>query len=569
MPSQYSQNLRIELVASGEQGNTWGNTTNNNLGTLIEQAISGYRSISTVWSGNACTLTTLNGANDQARNMFLEIPSGVSLSAEGQLTAPTVPKMYVIKNASSGGFAVRIKTGSSATTCLIPNGTTKVVVCDGTEFYEATTAAANFYIANAPTLASQATNKSYVDTQDDLRLKRDGTQNMTGELVLSAGTAPVNALGAVSSQYVGNTFLPLTGGTLSGGLTLPSSVGGLTTWSAVPKTYVDSITVSSLNSGITVGGSVATGVQLTLNPATASNLGGIKVGSGLSVAGDGTLSATGTSGVTAVTGTSPILVNGASGSAATGNITLAMAANAYYPYSSNPAGYVTSSGSVNFATSAGSATTASTATNATNASNLGGVAASGYVVKTGSTMTGALNVQNSSSPSNYIRLDTIFDSGSGVYYPSITSINTGGPTYAPIALLQYSTVGTYQARLVVGTGGAITITNLSAGGTVSAGAGTGTLTVSSDQNLKVADGFIENGLAKVDTLLPRYFYWKDEEGNANLEEGRQLGFYAQEVQAVSPEASPTGQGIYDRAIIAILVKAVQELKAEVEALKGV
>jgi hypothetical protein len=477
--------------------------------------------------------------------------------------------MYVIKNASSGGFAVRIKTGSSATTCLIPNGTTKVVVCDGTEFYEATTAAANFYIANAPTLASQATNKSYVDTQDDLRLKRDGTQNMTGELVLSAGTAPVNALGAVSSQYVGNTFLPLTGGTLSGGLTLPSSVGGLTTWSAVPKTYVDSITVSSLNSGITVGGSVATGVQLTLNPATASNLGGIKVGSGLSVAGDGTLSATGTSGVTAVTGTSPILVNGASGSAATGNITLAMAANAYYPYSSNPAGYVTSSGSVNFATSAGSATTASTATNATNASNLGGVAASGYVVKTGSTMTGALNVQNSSSPSNYIRLDTIFDSGSGVYYPSITSINTGGPTYAPIALLQYSTVGTYQARLVVGTGGAITITNLSAGGTVSAGAGTGTLTVSSDQNLKVADGFIENGLAKVDTLLPRYFYWKDEEGNANLEEGRQLGFYAQEVQAVSPEASPTGQGIYDRAIIAILVKAVQELKAEVEALKGV
>ena len=48
MPSTYSPNLRIELIASGEQANTWGYSTDNNLGTLIEQAISGEAAITMV-----------------------------------------------------------------------------------------------------------------------------------------------------------------------------------------------------------------------------------------------------------------------------------------------------------------------------------------------------------------------------------------------------------------------------------------------------------------------------------------------------------------------------------------
>ena len=42
MPSTFSPNLRIELIGDGEQAGAWGNTTNSNLGTLIESAISGY-----------------------------------------------------------------------------------------------------------------------------------------------------------------------------------------------------------------------------------------------------------------------------------------------------------------------------------------------------------------------------------------------------------------------------------------------------------------------------------------------------------------------------------------------
>jgi hypothetical protein len=98
---------------------------------------------------------------------------------------------------------------------------------------------------------------------------------------------------------------------------------------------------------------------------------------------------------------------------------------------------------------------------------------------------------------------------------------------------------------------------------------TGQLASSSDKNLKIDDGFIENAIDKVLRLKPRYFYWKD----TKLYGGdRNLGFYAQEVNEVSNETSPTplegaGWGIYDRGLIAILTKAIQEQQEIIENLK--
>ena len=40
MQSTYSS-LKIELIATGEQTGTWGTTTNTNLGTALEEAITG------------------------------------------------------------------------------------------------------------------------------------------------------------------------------------------------------------------------------------------------------------------------------------------------------------------------------------------------------------------------------------------------------------------------------------------------------------------------------------------------------------------------------------------------
>ena len=45
MPSTYSPSLKLELIGTGEQAGTWGTTTNYNLGTLLEQAITGVITI--------------------------------------------------------------------------------------------------------------------------------------------------------------------------------------------------------------------------------------------------------------------------------------------------------------------------------------------------------------------------------------------------------------------------------------------------------------------------------------------------------------------------------------------
>ena len=128
MPSTYSPNLRLELIGSGEQAGTWGTTTNTNLGTLVEQAISGRALI--VMANADYTLTTATGATDEARNMYLDITSSVNLTATRTVTCPAVPKMYVVRNATLNNQSIIISAGGIGYT--IANGDTVTVVCDGT-----------------------------------------------------------------------------------------------------------------------------------------------------------------------------------------------------------------------------------------------------------------------------------------------------------------------------------------------------------------------------------------------------------------------------------------------------
>jgi hypothetical protein len=125
-------------------------------------------------------------------------------------------------------------------------------------------------------------------------------------------------------------------------------------------------------------------------------------------------------------------------------------------------------------------------------------------------------------------------------------------------------------RMKISSSGVVTITNLGTG-TVTSTAGI--LSSVSDSSFKIDDGFIDSAIKKVLTLKPRYFYWNEKSGlPTNI---RQLGFYAQEVnEAIGEEAANTPQnkntawGITDRSIIAMLTKAIQELKQEIDTLKN-
>ena len=57
MPSTYSTNQGLELIATGEQSGTWGSSTNNNL-EIVDRVLSGVGTIDLSASAASHTLTT-------------------------------------------------------------------------------------------------------------------------------------------------------------------------------------------------------------------------------------------------------------------------------------------------------------------------------------------------------------------------------------------------------------------------------------------------------------------------------------------------------------------------------
>jgi hypothetical protein len=131
MTSSYSSQLRVELPATGDQPTTWGNTTNNNLGTLLEAAITGVASV-TMPSDADYTLTVANGSTDEARRAVLYVSSGVSLTSTRAIVVPSVAKIYWVFNATSGSQNIIFRTASAAGSASVPVGYFAKVYCDGT-----------------------------------------------------------------------------------------------------------------------------------------------------------------------------------------------------------------------------------------------------------------------------------------------------------------------------------------------------------------------------------------------------------------------------------------------------
>lgn len=134
--STYSPSLRIELITTGDQAGTWGNTTNNTLGTLMEASICGYTSVGIASANQA--LTALNGAPDEAR--FQVIALTTSTGAPFNVYAPPAEKTYVIWNASAYTATIYNSTVIGNTTAAgagvaIPAGKTMAVWSEGTNFY--------------------------------------------------------------------------------------------------------------------------------------------------------------------------------------------------------------------------------------------------------------------------------------------------------------------------------------------------------------------------------------------------------------------------------------------------
>lgn len=131
MASNYSTNLKIELITTGEQAGTWGATTNTNLGTTLEEALVGYGNPNFT-SDADLTLTLADSNSTQvARNLVLNVTSSGGLTATRNLVVPTIEKPYVVQNNTTGGQSIIVKTsGGSGVTVL--NGASVYLYTDGT-----------------------------------------------------------------------------------------------------------------------------------------------------------------------------------------------------------------------------------------------------------------------------------------------------------------------------------------------------------------------------------------------------------------------------------------------------
>ena len=295
MASSYSPSLKLELIGNGDQSGTWGTTTNNNLGTLLEQAITGVQSIT--MSNADYTLTNYNGTSDEARNAVL-IVSGTN-SAIRKIICPLVNKLYVISNQTSGGYAITIGASTGAVV-TIPNGITAQVYCDGTAFYSSQTGSAGDFTVNGTFYATG--NESVTGN-----LAVGGTLGVTGATSLTTGaisgimTAPTASAGTNTTQIATTAFVTtatgslgtmasqnannvsITGGTITGITDLAVADGGTGSSSLTANSVVLGNGTSALSGNLVapgVSGHLLVSNGTTWTSATLASS-GIKLGLGI------------------------------------------------------------------------------------------------------------------------------------------------------------------------------------------------------------------------------------------------------------------------------------------------
>jgi|TARA_R100001463_G_scaffold6608_1_gene21520 hypothetical protein len=133
MASSYSSDLKLELMATGENAGTWGTKTNANL-NLIQQSVAGYQAID-VASGDV-TLAMTDATISNARNATLKFTG--TLAANRTVTLPdSIEKVFnVIDGTDHAGNTLTFKT-ASGTGVLLCEGNCYVVYSDGTNIVSA------------------------------------------------------------------------------------------------------------------------------------------------------------------------------------------------------------------------------------------------------------------------------------------------------------------------------------------------------------------------------------------------------------------------------------------------
>jgi len=129
MASTFSSDLKIELMATGENPGTWGDKSNNNL-NVVQQAVAGYEEIAVTSSD--ITLVMSNAVISNARNMSIKFTGTLGANRIVNMPASIEKFFNIIDGTNHAGFTLTFKV-TSQTGFLLCEGNHYICHSNGTD----------------------------------------------------------------------------------------------------------------------------------------------------------------------------------------------------------------------------------------------------------------------------------------------------------------------------------------------------------------------------------------------------------------------------------------------------
>ncbi len=208
MATQFTPILKLALPVQGELTGNWGDAVNDNITSMIEEAVAG-RSVINTWSTNSATLSVADGTSASSRSAMLTLTdTSTSLSGAGTVICPAASKMYIMQNLTAQTITLKTASGTGV---AIPATKSSLLFCDGTNVIEAVTNVTSLSIGGST--LSLAGNLS-TSGANALTLTTTGTTNITlpttGTLATIAGTETLTNKTLTAPTINGGTISSIT-----------------------------------------------------------------------------------------------------------------------------------------------------------------------------------------------------------------------------------------------------------------------------------------------------------------------------------------------------------------------